>query len=394
MKNILWIHVDGFRSDTKFICQEQSGLYLSGFDYLDNKYVKLEKCYSHALSTIYSVAGYLTATYPFVNGVENNDAGSVPDDIEWFGQTLRKHGYKSKATFTTGPLHDNNFLRIGVGKCFDEIEFLHGNEYDGQYSSKMLAMNKLKEIIQLNNLENQFRYYTLLDMHGRDGRGLDGYIDEYTAGAIKVDYFLKTVLPMIDTDKTIVVVHGDHGWKFDFDHPKYESYCDFYGFAGYEPISHVGAYISELDTGDNYHDKYCNIVDIVPTLCDLLHIEKNENYSGDSLISDNTDHPVISFIRMSESERHFPPQIKWFKNKNDYSCPEIGKSNISIRYNDYQLVINPDTNQDIALFHGNNYSCVNFEKEMTYELYAEIKKNIDKEIIDCLKDELKKKGYK
>lgn len=359
MKNILWIHVDGFRFDTKTIVENYLGEELQGFNFLDTNFSRLDNCYTHALTTIYSFAGYMTGTLPSKNTSKNNDEGTVSKDIKWLGEILRSVGFKSKAVFTTGPQHDNNFLRLDIkDRAFDEIEFLHGTDYDGQVDAKKLAMQKFKEIVTTLNKSNNFFYYiTLLDMHGRDGRGLDGYIDEYSAAATRVNYFLKLILANVDFDKTIVVVHGDHGWKFDFDHSKYNAYCDFYGFCGYEPLSHVACYISSGLLG--HHLNKCNIIDIIPTILDILNVEvDSEMFDGQSLIKYPNDHVVHSYVKMPISEQSFPPIVKYFtKETNDEQhFPLIPKSNMSILKNGYQLVLHSETFEYLALFKYLDYS--------------------------------------
>lgn len=286
MKNLLVIHIDALRTDVTELIKKKENKTLSGFEFLETHYPKIHNCYSHAISTIYSIAGYLTGTYPFINTVLNNDTGEVPASIKFIGECLREQGYSSKAFITTGPKHDANFVRMGIKRCFDEVEFLHSPDgfLEDQYPSSMLADNYGKDIIGRCNEGNKyFTYVTLLDMHVWNGRYIDANWDEYyNKGCLEVNYFLKEVLPNIDLNKTMVVVIGDHGFKFDFDQIERNAYNLFGDVSGYEPLIKVGAYISELP-----HPIYSRtrLVDLFSTILLLLGIKNIPVNNGLPILS-------------------------------------------------------------------------------------------------------------
>lgn len=374
MKNILWIHVDCFRSDLIDLIKKQENTELEGFSYLDNHLYKIPNCYSHAISTIYSVAGYLTGTFPFNNKVLNNDIGVVPENIKYFGEILREFGYHSKAYVTTGPKHDKNFRRIGFeGRAFDEIEFLHSP--NGFIEDQMLSSELLKfrgnDIIGRCNLGNRmFTYVTLLDMHVYNGRNVDGKWNEYYEGVKQVDIFLKNILSKIDLDKTIIIVHGDHGFKFSFDQEERNCYFDFGDISGYEPLIKVGAYISEKIP--IIKNRKYRIIDFMPTILDILKIKYiKDNINGKSLFSNDKNRIIYSEIGIFDNKERNIRKEFYLNNYGTLGIEiEAEKtiipkgSNFSLLFDDYQIIFSED-GIPFGLFLVKN-NTIYYEKNLIY----------------------------
>jgi arylsulfatase A-like enzyme len=143
----------------------------------------------------------------------------------------------------------------------------------------------------------------------------------YLAEHIKI--MLKHLLDKVSTD-TVIILHSDHGEYLSFEgnllghglpiKHKEEAINVFYDSLIHVPLTFWGL-------GEKKERKVVSLVDLSPTILDILGIDIPSEWYGDSMLSNN-DKPAIS-----EDIRH------------GYSC-------YSVRTNDFVFVYNEQTKQE------------------------------------------------
>jgi len=345
--NILWLHLDAFRFDWKRIADKYN-LKLKGFEFLENNFFKLNKCYTCATGTLHSTAAYLTGTYPFINGCRSNDVGTINPEIKLYPELLKEKKYKCYAILTSGPKWNSSYKRIGINKGFDSIRFIQDptNPQEGQGTANLL-MREIKNISnEINTGKNKLIYITVLDMHGWDGRDKDGKMDEYIQGMRNVDIFLRNLLNRINFEKCIVVAHGDHGWRLEGDDEIYHPCLEPKGMSLYEPLCRVGAYIKAPMLKKDEIDFNTQTIDLWPTVFGLLGIEFNNIRNG------------VNVLEMKKGQGVYCEHVEWNINRKSVSLEyeeikngtEIPLLNYAIGINNKLVVMDANKDIPVALF--------------------------------------------
>ncbi|MFH2002983.1 MAG: sulfatase-like hydrolase/transferase, partial [Planctomycetota bacterium] len=286
--NILVITIDTLRAD-------HVGAYgnakakTPNLDELARKGVIFKNCYTSAPLTLPAHCSLFTGQYPFAHHVRDNGIFMLGEDKETWAEKMRDRGYHTYALIASFVLHSKFGLDQGF-EIYDDS--LKADELVHEFNSEITAdqvYEKFRHWFDRHGKERFFAWIHFYDPHGPytppdEYKGMfapdfagayDGevaYTDHYV-GAIVQDLKAKGLL-----DKTWVILTGDHGEGFgeheEFGH---SIFC-------YEEMLRVPLIFYSAGTfpENRVEDEPVGLIDIMPTVCDLLKIELPGEIQGRS----------------------------------------------------------------------------------------------------------------
>ena len=330
--NVVLISIDTLRAD-----------HLSSYGYprptspsldrLASQGVLFENAFSHAPMTAPSHMSLMTALYPESHGVLNTDAGADPvpgsslaEGIPTLASILKASGYRTEAFTRGGNMHASH----GFARGFDRYEHLR-SDAQGIFHEAIEALRRLSDGAQQPFLlfvhtyqthapylapaehrkrfvdagyggritgdrgelmrEVGMRYESIHAEFWRrvdrsDPRDTQQLRDLYDACILYTDEQVGKLLAALEEleldDRTIVVVLSDHGEQF-LEHGKFE-HDELYDELLRVPLivrvpNGVGGFTAGLRPTPTVR-----LVDVMPTLLDLLGLEEPKHLQGRSLL--------------------------------------------------------------------------------------------------------------
>ncbi|HWF47582.1 MAG TPA: sulfatase-like hydrolase/transferase [Bryobacteraceae bacterium] len=228
-----------------------------------------------------------TSTYPFENGVEEN-AERVPAGVVTLASTLRAQGYKT-AAFIGSSLLDRRF-GLNVGFDFYDSPFEAGSDMlQNPYSLRVrrdgaLVFRSATQWLNAHRGEKTFVFIHLFDLHTPYSRpatnGLSGYDTQIAYVDQLLGHFEQYLAANGWWDRSLVVLFADHGESLG-DHGEAS-----HGYFIYQSTLWVPLLI-HWPKGDNVParmDQAAGLIDVAPTILDLLHIPEPPSFEGQSLL--------------------------------------------------------------------------------------------------------------
>lgn len=306
--NILLVTFDTTRADRLGAYGYSQGL-TKFFDDFAQAGVLFERAYAPAPVTLPSHATLLTGLYPPEHGLRVNGEGKLPHEIPCLPQILKEHGYDT-AAFIAAPVLDAKYgLDRGFDLYDDDISRPSGRSGEPRRDGKVVVDQALKWL-RLRTDKPFFCWIHLYDAHAPYDPRSEAYQQRfeqnpYDAGIAweieqfgRVTAFLKEHRRDADT---LVVVAGDHGEGLD-EHLETEHGMLVYNTTLHVPFVFVG-------------EKYCqrglrvpenvSLVDLMPTLLDLLRIPMPKHVSGRSLAPALKGQPIEARDCYAEAETPF-----------------------------------------------------------------------------------------
>ncbi len=286
--NVILITLDTTRADHLGAYGYRQGL-TAAFDDLAQHGVLFDHAYAPAPITLPSHATMLTGLHPPEHGLRVNGGGSLAKETPLLPEMLKKHGYETAAFIAAFVLHS----KFGLSRGFDV--------YDDNFSQDTISahggdrrrdgreiVDAASQWLKQRTSRPFFCWIHLYDAHSEyDSRpGLFGDRFEhnpYDAGvAVEIEQLgrVMTLLKERKLDKnTLIVVAGDHG----------EGLCDHlevdHGMYAYNstlrvPLVFAGS--SGCQPGHRVPNSV-SLVDLVPTILDLLCLPVPQHISGQTL---------------------------------------------------------------------------------------------------------------
>jgi len=289
---------------------------------------------TQAMVTAPSHITMMTSIHPWVHGVRNlsnsddQDFTSLPPSIPTLAEILKQEGYKT-AGFTGG---GNLSPKLGFDRGFDI--------YTSRNNGISAKVDEAESFLQTLNEEDRFflflhtyevhDYYRPKDFEGlffkpEEGRALlekKGAIQAYDRRIERCDEVLRRLfLKLIEMKRfksMLVVFTSDHGESF-YEHGHLGHYQFFSEVSQVPLIIHL----PKDKLGGRRVDALVGLVDLMPTLLDLMAVEKPSILQGMSLL------PMIK----GEATALRPV----FGERNDR------KIAYSVSFGDYKLVDDPES---------------------------------------------------
>jgi arylsulfatase A-like enzyme/tetratricopeptide (TPR) repeat protein len=283
-KNVLLITIDTLRPD-RLSCYSSDYCQTANIDVLASKGVLFERAFAHTPTTLASHVSIMLGTTPLYHGIHQNANFVLADDFITLAEYLKSRGYSTGAFIGAFPLDS----RFGLSQGFDV--------YDESYPSKssstfVFPERNAQRVIRsaLDWLERQnspwFSFIHIWDPHApysppepfkkmfKD--------DPYSGEVAYVDSEIKKLFDGLEKkgfmEDTLVVLTADHGESLG------EHGESTHGYFAYNSTIWVPLIMTGPGIKTKRIDEFVSHIDIFPTICDFLGIEKPSFLQGVSLL--------------------------------------------------------------------------------------------------------------
>lgn len=293
-KNILLITIDTLRPD-RLSCYSPDYCQTPNIDALAAKGVLFERAFAHTPTTLASHVNIMLGTTPLHHGIHQNANFVLAEDFITLAEYLKERGYSTGAFIGAFPLDS----RFGLSQGFDV--------YDESYPSKSSSAyaypeRNARQVIHsaLDWLENQnspwLSFVHIWDPHSPysppEPFGSQFKDDPYSGEVAYVDEEIKKLFDFLESkgwrDDTLVVLTADHGESLG------EHGESTHGYFAYNSTIWVPMIMAGPGIEPARIHEYVSHIDIFPTVCDFLGIEKPAFCQGASLV------PLMNGKKMAE----------------------------------------------------------------------------------------------
>jgi len=284
--NVLLVTIDTLRTDG-LSCYSSEYLKTPNIDSLAEKGVVFSRSFANTSTTLPSHTNILLGTNPLYHGVHENTNFIVGEEFLTLAEYLKKFGYNTGAFVGAYPLDS----RFGLTQGFD----IYDDDYDRWSSEKLDAVERRAEDViapALEWLESQaqatpwFLWIHCYDPHDPyeppEPFNTEFEKQPYYGEVAYVDFALgKLFKSLKDThsyENTLIIFTGDHGESLG-QHGELT-----HGFYAYNSSIWVPLIVYFPGILSRRIEEYVSHIDIFPTVCDVLHIEKPSSLQGNSLL--------------------------------------------------------------------------------------------------------------
>jgi arylsulfatase A-like enzyme/Flp pilus assembly protein TadD len=282
-QNILLITIDTLRPD-RLSCYSDAHVKTPNIDSLAERGVLFSRAFAHMPTTLPSHTNILLGTTPLYHGVHDNSNFIVIDEFLTLAEHLKNNGYSTGAFVGAFPLDS----RFGLTQGFD----VYDDNYGGQSLQEFTYVERKAEVVvdrAMDWLKGQrnpwFLWIHCFDPHQRYDPPepfKSQYKHPYNGEVAYVDFALGKLLDYLEennlTDETSIIFTGDHGESLG------EHGESTHGYFAYNSSIWIPLIISSPGIkADRITQEVCHI-DIFPTVCDILGVEKPSFLQGVSLL--------------------------------------------------------------------------------------------------------------
>jgi arylsulfatase A-like enzyme/Flp pilus assembly protein TadD len=297
--NVLLITIDTLRTD-RLSCYDDRHVATPHMDSLAERGTLFLRAFAHTPTTLPSHTNILLGTTPLYHGVHENLNFFVREECTTLAEYLQSHGYATAAFVGAYPLD----ARFGLAQGFD----VYDDEYDRvHFQNRSSLERRADEVIDrslawLNGRTSPwFLWIHCFDPHvpydppapfktQYPNRPYDGEV-AYTDRALgKLVRHLQSEGLF---ENSLVILTGDHGEALG-DHGELS-----HGIFAYNPSLWIPLIICLPQAQPLRNDVYVAHIDIFPTVCDALGVEKPKFLQGRSLL------PAIKGKKLSRETIYF-----------------------------------------------------------------------------------------
>lgn len=286
LSNVLLITIDTLRPD-RLSCYSTEHLETPRIDSLARKGVVFTRAFAHTPTTLPSHTNILLGTTPLYHGVHDNSNFIVSDEFLTLAEHLKGNGYATGAFVGAFPLDS----RFGLTQGFD----VYDDNYGTDISQIFAFVERKAEVVverSLKWLDSQqgnpwFLWIHCFDPHQRYDPPepfKTQYRDKpYDGEVAYVDFALGKMFDYLEEnhalDNTVIIFTGDHGESLG------EHGESTHGYFAYNSTIWIPLIVYHPGIKPGTSDQEVCHVDIFPTVCDILDIEKPSFLQGMSLTS-------------------------------------------------------------------------------------------------------------
>ncbi len=281
--NVLLITIDTLRAD-RLSCYESEHLKTPNIDRLAKKGILFSRAFANTSTTLPSHTNILLGTTPLYHGVHDNLNFIVSEEYLTLAEHLKSQGYSTEAIVGAYSLDS----RFGLSQGFD----FYDDNYARSYSKSFPALERKGEVVvdsALNRIkflkEPWFLWIHLWDPHAPyeppEPFKTQYEKNPYDGEVAYVDFVLGKLFDYLNEkdlfEKTMLIFTGDHGESLG----QHEELT--HAFFAYNTTIWVPLIISIPGIKSGIIDQPVSHVDIFPTVCDVLGIDKPSFLQGSSL---------------------------------------------------------------------------------------------------------------
>jgi arylsulfatase A-like enzyme/Tfp pilus assembly protein PilF len=282
--NVLLVTIDTLRPD-RLSCYSAEYLRTPRIDGLAAKGVLFERAFAHDPETLPSHTNIFLGMTSLAHGVSENSKSIVAPEFLTLAELLKSRGYATGAFVSGFPLDS----RFGLNQGFDVYDDrFPAKASPGELFSERRAEKTVSAALQWLAAPKGkwFCWVHLWDPHDPyappepfAGQYKD---DPYSGEVAYVDSQLGLLLSELEKrqlmDKTVIILTGDHGESLG-EHGEM-----YHGYFAYDTTLWVPLIVSAPGIKAARVKDAVSHVDIFPTVCDLLGLEKPASLQGASLL--------------------------------------------------------------------------------------------------------------
>jgi arylsulfatase A-like enzyme/Flp pilus assembly protein TadD len=284
-RNVLLVTIDTLRAD-RLSCYSKRHVQTPNIDSLAQKSVLFSRAFANTSTTLPSHTNILLGTSPLYHGVHDNLNFVVREDFLTLAEHLKANGYSTAAYVGAYPLDP----RFGLAQGFD----IYDADYPHDYYSDLTTLERRAEGVVDKACEGikdtrgpWFIWVHCYDPHlpYDPPEPFKSRFAEhpYDGEVAYVDLMLGKLWDCLKEkrlfDETVIVFTGDHGESLG-QHGELS-----HGFFAYNATIWIPLIMKVPGIEPNSVDQYVSHLDIFPTICDIVGIEKPAFLQGDSLVS-------------------------------------------------------------------------------------------------------------
>lgn len=282
--NVLLITIDTLRPD-RLSCYSAEHMKTPNVDSLARRGVLFSKAFAHTPTTLPSHANILLGMTPPYHGIHHNSNFIVREEFLTLSEHLKNYDYATSAYVGAFPLDS----RFGLTQGFD----IYDDHYGGAPSQEISYIERKAEVVvekAINWLETEPRPWFLW-IHCFDPHHIydppepfkTQYKNQLYDGEVAyVDFALGKLFHFLEKNdlyqNTLIVFTGDHGESLD------EHGEATHGYFGYNSTMWVPLIIYSPGIKPGVINQNVFHIDIFPTVCEALNIEKPSFLQGISLL--------------------------------------------------------------------------------------------------------------
>ena len=281
--NVLLITIDTLRPD-RLSCYSDEHIQTPQIDSLAEKGALFLKAFAHTPTTLPSHTNILLGTTPIYHGVHDNQNFIVRDEFLTLTEHLKNSGYATGAFVGAFPLDS----RFGLTQGFDVYDDYYGskNYQEFSYVERPAEVVVRKAMDWLENQKNPwFLWIHCFDPHQQynppEPFKTDYKDAPYNGEVAYVDHELGKLFAYMKKnqwgDNTLIIFTGDHGESLGQHGESTHGYFA-YNSSIWIPLIIVSPGMKPVVADQNV----CH-VDIFPTVCDILGLQKPDFCQGISL---------------------------------------------------------------------------------------------------------------
>jgi len=297
--NVLLITIDTLRAD-RLSCYGSQHLKTPHIDDLGKRGVLFSRAFANTSTTLPSHANILLGVTPNYHGVHENLNFIVREELLTLAEHLKNSGYATGAFVGAYPLDS----RFGLSQGFD----IYDDNYSRIHTENFSSLERSAEAVIKSALEwlegrksPWFLWIHCWDPHTpyEPPEPFKTQYKEhlYEGEVAYVDLTLGKLLDHLKEnslfDSTLIIFTGDHGESLGQHGEK------THGFFAYNSSTWIPLIISHPETVSSRVGHYVSHIDIFPTVCDVLGIEKPSFLQGISLL------PALKGMKLPERPIYF-----------------------------------------------------------------------------------------
>jgi len=282
--NVLLITIDTLRADW-LSCYGSEHLDTPNIDRLSERGVLFSRAFANTSTTLPSHANILLGTTPPYHGVHDNINFVVREEFLTLAEHLKDHGYSNGAFIGAFPLHAKFGLNQGFDTYDDEMDRLPFQDFMSEQRRGEVVVERALSWLKKQNA-HWFLWIHCWDPHDPykpPEPFLTQYKEQpYTGEVAYVDFILGRFFSYLEEsnlfEDTLVVFTGDHGESLGQHGEK------THGFFAYNTTIWIPLIIISPGFEKSRVEHYVSHIDIFPTVCDILSLEKPSFLQGISLV--------------------------------------------------------------------------------------------------------------
>ncbi|MBL8851057.1 MAG: sulfatase-like hydrolase/transferase, partial [Planctomycetaceae bacterium] len=303
--NVLLITLDTTRAD-RIGCYGHAGAQTPAINALAARGVLFEQPHTPVPLTLPAHSSLLTGLLPPEHGVRLNGAARLDSAIPTLTGALRDAGYRTGAFVAAIVLARRHGLDSGFETYDDDLSLAEPNpDQSHLYRDGRHVIDAALHWLEHGDSRPTFCWVHLYDPHDPYLEHADEFGNEFQGRAYdaEIAYADRQIARLVDhlrsagtLENTLIVIAGDHGESLG------EHGEQTHGYMVYEPATRVPLIVAGpgVPTGRREAEPV-SLVDVFPTVCELLRLPSPAEISGRSLAAAFNDLPLEAIPAYAET---------------------------------------------------------------------------------------------